>query len=184
MSVVYKVNIKVWSPWTCWTTPHRNLQRMFGITRATFRLRVHIDLIDAQLGIATPSHKFSSEIHFYNRLFAFEEDAKSRLRKNAPSISAANWIRKGVSCQVKTDTPSQVVHASHVHFKSHKHHKRLYFHLFSIYLPLHPHPIAAIFQVLDLAQVIKEPQFPFLASPAFGDAESAGMPTRSCRWMG
>ena len=52
----------------------------------------------------------------------------------------------------------------------------------SIYLPLHPHPMAAIFQV-SIAKVIKEPQFPFLASPAFGDAESAGMPTRSfCRW--
>ena len=30
------------------------------------RLRVHIDLIDARLGIATPSHKNPSVIHFYN----------------------------------------------------------------------------------------------------------------------
>ena len=30
------------------------------------RLRVHIDLIDARLGIATPSHKYPSVIHFYN----------------------------------------------------------------------------------------------------------------------
>lgn len=107
------------------------------------RLRVHIDLIDARLGIATPSHKYPSVIHFYNPFsyFAFEEDAKSRLRKMPPPFRLATKFTK--ECSVES---------------------------------------AAIFQV-SFAKVIKEPQFPFLASPAFGDAESAGMPTRSfCRW--